>query len=669
MSAGPVTFKVVINHVECEGLDPTPENGPEDDRDVEPTTNPYVTFSWPGRPQFKTKHLKGTLNPFYEDWEEQFYYSTRFPDQLRVKKILVSVFSWSRWKSHRKIGHCEVNLATIACGPLAHRRTLTAGNGDPAGIISFEIEMMEVVRSMKLELLNLSLPSWIPNPTPGAQVCIDYFLSARPEETFRTRSLPASRPPAWPKSKALRTKVQVGELLDYNFEFLVNFVVRGKCVPFLKSSCSFLDLVEKKRPSKHISLPLVLVSDTKKQAGTIVFDAKVTNGPRFCQITDPHSSHSDKGVIHNGPVSKYFPLPPRGIIKKATDKNPFLFPVTPVAPHRGIGEEEKAKSLQDNCQPSNTWIIEPRPKRATPEDELIPLPRFWSLRVEQSTGYVRFMYRPTKKDTYQDPRGLPGGWSQCLSSRGELYWYQSSTGGTTKTDPRGMPPDWHLVMQKEGKGFAETFVYQHMTSCLHDPRGLPEAFSQHLTPTGKVYYMDHQRRDTTFQDPRTLMPKQMLSALVYNDILKYMSAYWANAESLIAVEKKRKQQEYETMVAEKEMEAKHEAKINSLDQRLLDWVEGEARKWVQIANAKDEDYRSKEKQWMVEKHELEDKLTKEIQDWEKEFLQKALTICILDKTPSFVTSSGLQQQFSISFVQPPKTRRNFLFPLPLPKIS
>eukprot|EP00466_Bigelowiella_natans_P019530 jgi/Bigna1/82062/fgenesh1_pg.87_\ len=41
------------------------------------------------------------------------------------------------------------------------------------------------------------------------------------------------------------------------------------------------------------------------------------------------------------------------------------------------------------------------------------------------------------------------GWSQCLTSKGELYWYQNSTGGTTRTDPRGMPKDWSLILHKK----------------------------------------------------------------------------------------------------------------------------------------------------------------------------------------------------------------------------
>jgi len=45
------------------------------------------------------------------------------------------------------------------------------------------------------------------------------------------------------------------------------------------------------------------------------------------------------------------------------------------------------------------------------------------------------------------------------------------------------------------------FSYNGMISAT-DPRGLPSRYSQHLDSVGAIYYKDHEKKETSWDDPR-----------------------------------------------------------------------------------------------------------------------------------------------------------------------
>ncbi|GAB5362896.1 hypothetical protein AAMO2058_000837800 [Amorphochlora amoebiformis] len=619
MSA-PVAFKVIISNVKCKGLTTSSALN-----DPDATIDAFITFNWPGKGKpFKTQIIYDNPNPAYDEWAAEFFYSTQYPEHLKRRKLLVTATDYNRWKPNEAIGNVDLILALIASGPIGHHLTLTTAAGDACGEVYFEVEMQEVMRKLKIDFLDISLPGWVPNTTPGAQVCVQMTMTARPGEVIQTKLLPASvEDPEWKKSRPMKINIEVNDLLDYKFIWRVNFVLQGKFVPFLVAEGSFLDFASPDAKTRRVQVPLYMTTGTMQKCGSLDMYAKVTNGPRFHQILDKKALHTDKGVLYTGALHTFFPPPPGGVIKEDAKMSSWG--------KRGADEEKKAK-LYDASKISNQdlksveedkWAFEPRARRQRPEDDMIPLPRFWSLRYEGSGKYVRFMYRPTKQSTYQDPRGLPPGWSQCLSSSGELYWYQKETGGTTKCDPRGMPKNWKMVLERTGRGgYRKKFMYQHILSTHIDPRGIPQSFSQHLTPRGKIYFMDHTTHSTTFTDPRTLMSPEMVAAMICNDVMMYMDSFWAEAQALIKIEEEKLKKQRDLEAQAKKREQEKEDKIRSIDNKFLSWVETESSKWISEADKFDSEQRAKERTMVSELVSLEEKLDADLVQWEKEYLRK-----------------------------------------------
>mmetsp|Transcript_21076 Transcript_21076/g.33993 ORF Transcript_21076/g.33993 Transcript_21076/m.33993 type:complete len:746 (+) Transcript_21076:109-2346(+) len=614
----PVAFKVTISNVRCFNL-----RHPSELKDVDSTVDAFVEFTWPGRGKTCVTPKKlNEKNPVYENWTKQFFYTTRFPEQLQARKLSVVVIDWNRWKSNTIMGRAEVDLATIATGPTSHYLSIRNNDGDLMGKIYFQVEMEELVRTMKLQLFDVELPAWVPNPTPGAKVYVEAYLAANPEAKAMTSLLPASSKPSWGTVKPLKVNTEVSDLLEYHFQFRVYFVVKNKNVPFLKGSCYYTDLLDTKGVPKKHAVPLKTTGG--QEAGALNFVAKITNKPRFHQITNGNALHTDKGILFKGKLPShrvFFMQPPSGILK---EQPPKIGGVDCQQQTIQADEELKAEMYSES-KDQDVPLFTPRASYFKPEDEMIPLPRFWTLRAEGRSRYkkyVKFTYRPTKQTTFQDPRGLPLGWSQCLTSKGELYWYQNSTGGTTRTDPRGMPKDWSLILHKKGNSFEKWFVYQNMIPTKVDPRGLPDIFSQHTTATGRVYFMDHQAQLTTWVDPRTLMQKEMISAMVENDVRKYMRVYWANASELIDLEKERQKEEEERLRKEQKIEAEHETAIQNCEKQFSTWVMTTSKTWKESAASFDKKQTEALETLQKEKMDLEEKLNKDLLAWEEEQLKK-----------------------------------------------
>jgi hypothetical protein len=82
------------------------------------------------------------------------------------------------------------------------------------------------------------------------------------------------------------------------------------------------------------------------------------------------------------------------------------------------------------------------PRHASPNDIKHPCPEGWSFKTNGS-NQAYFMYHPTKKTSWQDPRFLPSGWQQHVNQDGSIeYTYKEREGGVvvykTPVDPRGL---------------------------------------------------------------------------------------------------------------------------------------------------------------------------------------------------------------------------------------
>lgn len=613
-----MSFRIKISDVRCWDL------CAEDEKEcVDWDCDPYVEFLWPSLKVIRIPYKKKNKNPDFGDWSKTFFYSTRYVDQLAKKPLTIHVKDHNRWTSDTYIGSAKISLSTIVTGPERQRIQLIRDRDDfKSGYITFRVEAEQLCRNMQILFSDVRIPLWSDPRQKGATVYVRACLDDGTKgNAIVLPSKPAKFAPVWPRPPALRLDTGVDSLIHNNLKFTVVLkLANGEESNLLSSAVSFLDIATRAKEGKHVKI--VLRMGNGQALGTLEFLARVKNGPQFCQMDDPEALNCSSGIYSTKAVNPYFPTP--GVIIK---RRPPA--VDGVADCRTVSEEEKGRlmSLESDAgllagEVADEALFEPIARFGTEYDELVPLPKHWSFaEFPEAKKYLRFRYRPTKQVTCQDPRGLPRGWSQCLDSKGGLYWYQSATGGTTKTDPRGMPRYWSLVMMKKGTRHVRRFVYQHMIPVKTDPRGLPEPWVQLSTQDGRVYFSDQKNAFTTWEDPRRLFDASMLAVLRQNEINAYMTEYWSQVKTRVSLMRAQVEKESKQKMEEAQLLLDNEAKLLSLDQGLADWLSERNQEWTKEASDFDAKQDGPEAEINALARELEAKqrveLQREMDEWRR----------------------------------------------------
>ncbi|KAG0344375.1 hypothetical protein BG004_004534 [Podila humilis] len=91
---------------------------------------------------------------------------------------------------------------------------------------------------------------------------------------------------------------------------------------------------------------------------------------------------------------------------------------------------------------------------------------------------------------------LPGGWEQRLTPEGRPYYVDHNTRATTWVDPRRQQ---YVRMSDPRSSTNQVAVHQQPVSQLG---ALPSGWEMRLTNTARVYFVDHNTKTTTWDDPR-----------------------------------------------------------------------------------------------------------------------------------------------------------------------
>ena len=89
---------------------------------------------------------------------------------------------------------------------------------------------------------------------------------------------------------------------------------------------------------------------------------------------------------------------------------------------------------------------------------------------------------------------LPAGWEQRFTNEGRPYFVDHNTRTTTWVDPRQQQ-----LIRVLGPGGSNLAVQQTTVSNLG---ALPSGWEMRLTSTARVYFVDHNTKTTTWDDPR-----------------------------------------------------------------------------------------------------------------------------------------------------------------------
>jgi E3 ubiquitin-protein ligase NEDD4 len=147
------------------------------------------------------------------------------------------------------------------------------------------------------------------------------------------------------------------------------------------------------------------------------------------------------------------------------------------------------------------------------EDQYGPLPEGWESGIDPLglTYYVNHHTRtitrnrpsPSQAVDKQAQEGeatttsldsLPVGWEERRTPNDQLYYMDHNTRSTTWVDPRR-----HTIVRVMGPNGQSTSL-QHQTILQLGP--LPSGWEMRLRPTGHVYFVDHNTKTTTWDDPR-----------------------------------------------------------------------------------------------------------------------------------------------------------------------
>ncbi|KAI9294615.1 HECT-domain-containing protein [Neoconidiobolus thromboides FSU 785] len=134
-----------------------------------------------------------------------------------------------------------------------------------------------------------------------------------------------------------------------------------------------------------------------------------------------------------------------------------------------------------------TWN---RPPINTPSPSITSNNESTDNAVEQVTGGMADLCTSTTPGTGE----LPSGWEQRFTPEGRAYFVDHNTRTTTWVDPRRQQ-----YVRMYGQNTNQVTLHQQPVSQLGP---LPSGWEMRLTSTSRVYFVDHNTKTTTWDDPR-----------------------------------------------------------------------------------------------------------------------------------------------------------------------
>ncbi|KAJ7334716.1 hypothetical protein DFH08DRAFT_291679 [Mycena albidolilacea] len=92
-----------------------------------------------------------------------------------------------------------------------------------------------------------------------------------------------------------------------------------------------------------------------------------------------------------------------------------------------------------------------------------------------------------------DPEPLPTGWDRRIDHLGRVYYVDHNTRTTSWIRPAASVPAHNNAAREPHD--------RRVAAC--SPESLPDGWEERATPTGRVYFVDHNTRTTSWDDPRS----------------------------------------------------------------------------------------------------------------------------------------------------------------------
>ncbi|KAI8608198.1 E3 ubiquitin-protein ligase hula [Chytriomyces sp. MP71] len=124
---------------------------------------------------------------------------------------------------------------------------------------------------------------------------------------------------------------------------------------------------------------------------------------------------------------------------------------------------------------------------------------------------------------------LPAGWEQRMTSDGRSYFVDHNTRATTWVDPRRA----NRVAQPAGNmtpGQAQAYLLQMQTQTQQTFGPLPSGWEMRITNTNRIYFVDHNSKITTWDDPR--MPSNDANVPQYKRDFRKKVVYFRSQPSM-----------------------------------------------------------------------------------------------------------------------------------------
>ena len=134
----------------------------------------------------------------------------------------------------------------------------------------------------------------------------------------------------------------------------------------------------------------------------------------------------------------------------------------------------------------------------------------------------------TSSSTSPAPLGpLPAGWEQRFTPDGRAYFVDHNSRNTTWIDPRrNQAPAQNVTPMNSGQTASQLAVAQQTAASTLGP--LPGGWEMRMTNTGRIYFVDHNTKITTWDDPRLPSSVEYIN---FNIALTYHNTSVISAES------------------------------------------------------------------------------------------------------------------------------------------
>jgi hypothetical protein len=467
----------------------------------------YLVSDFDNFKQFKTPTVTVIKKVGAARWRFHlfFYYETKFIDKLDQKTFKIELYEHKTLGADSLLGSIVVDLFTLATGPINHDILITKGN-DAVGRIMFDLEM-EQVTEMCIELRDLSGHDL--QNTGGGTLDPYMELSYTPDTqktVHRTSQAKNTNDPLWGDLKPFWTKVTLRELVNSHIEIMVKddkAFARdpevGSCLVNLRAHFSFVE------GEPHQFAEELICKSNGQRMGAVTGLVIYRRQPQMGQMIG--GKHTETGIRDAKPLMEGVPLPKLlGDIRSA-DPVPQALPsgwemridpkgrsyyVNHIAKITTWDSPLNVKSVLDPTRRfSQPPALSPRPRSSSVSDE--ERQRRAAAKIQNTFRRHRTLRRPTVHANESSPA------------------HQEST---HHNSPSSAHPHRHSSHSPHSQPSPQAHHSPHAHYSPHAPHGqppqqplftslapLPPGWEQRATPDGRMYFVDHNTRQTTWVHP------------------------------------------------------------------------------------------------------------------------------------------------------------------------